>query len=227
MAHITYLYLSLILLFLVHKSHQWNFGRCPSKHYVQSFRDYKWQGKWYEYARKETPIFETYSKCNRFDFGGDMKNSFFSMVVPLTQSLSHIPLEVKKASETDEEYNAHFTWSFKFPLYTSNRDVYILSTNFYDWALVWSCEQYLVWNYQTAWILVRERPPKMMAWVSQAIHKAVGAADLDIKDFTLVSQENCESTSLSDDNGVEAMETFVFPYEGPEENLESDDADNS
>lgn len=80
---------------------------------------------------------------------------------------------------------------------------------------------------ETAWILVREKPPKMMAWVSQAIHKAVGAADLDIKDFTLVSQENCESTSLSDDNGVEAMETFVFPYEGSEENLKSDDADNS
>lgn len=206
MAHMTFLSLSLLLLILVNISHQ-NFGRCPSKSYVKGFPFFQsqFQGVWYEYARKGSPIWGSLTKCNRFEFSENSTDSSFSMVVPLAKCSIKIPLRVDKVVDTEDDFNAHFMWNFKIPLHTVNREVYILSTDFDVYALVWSCKNYLFWNCQTAWILIRDNPSKLQLWVAEYLQKEVAAAGFHIKDFTIISHENCEATSSCAVNGLEAM----------------------
>uniref|UniRef100_A0A8D9EN46 Apolipoprotein D n=1 Tax=Cacopsylla melanoneura TaxID=428564 RepID=A0A8D9EN46_9HEMI len=179
--------LGLFLLVLVHFTHQWNVGRCPTKHYVLSFRPHKWHGSWYEYMRKEAPVWESYSKCNLFNFG-EQNSNLLSISFPLSKTKLNVTIETESIS--GNERDAHYNWKFKFPLFTSEREVYILSTNYYDYALVWSCESYFFFNYQLSWILTREKVPER-PWVLKAIQKSLDLAELDAKDFEKVSHDNC------------------------------------
>ncbi|KAI5704545.1 hypothetical protein M8J76_013762 [Diaphorina citri] len=193
----------LLLLVFVSSSHQWHLGPCPSKHYVQSFRPYYWEGRWFEYLRKETPVWESYSKCNVLDFGSNSNN--LSMVIPVAKTPVRVPLKVKSIS--NEERDAHFNWIFKFPVYTSEKEVYVLATNYYDWAVVWSCQNYYVFNYQSAWILTREKKPSAQ-WVYKAIDKALELADLNIEEFGTVSHDNCPNMTSTD--SYEAEEVGIY-----------------
>ncbi|KAL1457988.1 hypothetical protein WDU94_008165 [Cyamophila willieti] len=181
------LIIGLFLLVLVHLSHQWNFGPCPSKHYVLSFQPERWEGFWFEYMRKEPPVWESYSKCNLFKFGD--QNSTLSMIFPVSNTLLNFPIETESIS--GNERDGHYNWIFKLPLFTSKREVYILSTNYYDYAVVWSCKSYVLFNYQSSWVLTREKDPERSSWVLKAIQRALELGDLEANDFTKVSHDNC------------------------------------
>ncbi|KAK3870477.1 hypothetical protein Pcinc_024303 [Petrolisthes cinctipes] len=130
---------------------------CPNQAVVQNFDSTQYLGLWYE-NQKYPVIFETGGKCitaTYSDNGNNKIGVLNSQRNILTNKVTTITGEAKFTGSTSE---ASLTVSFQgIPFGDGSYNV--LDTDYTSYAIVWSCQDLLLFNTQILWILTREQNP--------------------------------------------------------------------
>ncbi|CAG9840150.1 unnamed protein product [Diabrotica balteata] len=162
-------------------------SRCPSVKVQQNFDVAAYLGKWYE-QEKYPLIFEIGGKCITADYSkrSDGKVEVFNqMKNVLTNSVSSIKGTAELASEKGE---AKLSVTFKTPV-TVTSPYWVLSTDYVNCSVVYSCQTIFGISAHTAWILTRDQHPSQD--IIKTARKVLKDNKIDTSFLIKTDQKHC------------------------------------
>ncbi|XP_033225729.1 lazarillo protein-like [Belonocnema kinseyi] len=163
-------------------------GRCPDLKVVQNFNVEKYMGKWYE-AGRYFVFTEMGGKCAtaKYSLNDDGTiNVLNSQVHALTGKSMNIEGIAEWASESGEG-----KLSISFPNLPAviQGSLWILDTDYESYAVVFSCQDFKLFNTKQAWILTRDRVPSEE--VLQKAYKTFDASGFSRRFLIRTEQKKC------------------------------------
>ncbi|XP_033225728.1 apolipoprotein D-like [Belonocnema kinseyi] len=163
-------------------------GKCPNLKVVQNFDIEKYMGKWYE-AGRYFVLTELGGKCvtSKYSLNDDgtvnVLNSQVNAFTGKSISMEGIVEFVGKSGEGK--------LSISFPKLPSviKGSLWILDTDYSSYAVVFSCQDFKLFNTKQAWILTRDRVPSEE--VLQKAYKTFDASGFSRTFLIRTEQKKC------------------------------------
>ncbi|KAK4328386.1 hypothetical protein Pmani_001214 [Petrolisthes manimaculis] len=159
---------------------------CPNQAVVQNFNSTEYLGLWYE-NQKYPVIFEAGGKCitaTYSDNGNNKIGVLNSQRNILTNKETTITGEATFTGSTTE---ASLTVTFKgIPFGGSYK---VLDTDYTSFAIVWSCQDLVLFNTQILWILTRERNPP--STLIDSVRQTIESRGITLLFMKPTDQTNC------------------------------------
>ncbi|KAM3958993.1 apolipoprotein D [Aphomia sociella] len=167
-------------------------GNCPDVSAMTDFDPSRYTGKWYE-AEKYFFLFEFGGKCVTADY--ETKDDGTLAVVnkqlsSFTGIQSEIDGEATQISRSDEG-----KLSVRFPSLPVNvaAPYWVVDTDYDNYAIIWSCNDFGLFHTRNSWIMTRDRNPQL--FVMEKVYKSLDKNNINRAYFLRTDQSNC-----SDDN---------------------------
>ncbi|XP_065346345.1 apolipoprotein D-like [Cloeon dipterum] len=164
-----------------------SFGRCPKVKIMPNFQPQLYLGNWYEY-KKYFAIFQLGGTCtvaNYVDNGHGVIGVVNKQYNPL---LSRYNTIVGTATLKGEHGEAKL--GVKFPSAGNIESPYwILDTDYVSYAVIFTCNDFGLFNYQFAWVLTREPFPS--DGTIRAADYVLKANGVSLEPFSKTSHKNC------------------------------------
>ncbi|XP_052748798.1 uncharacterized protein LOC113518406 [Galleria mellonella] len=163
-------------------------GNCPDVSAMTDFDPSRYTGKWYE-AEKYFFLFEFGGKCVTANY--DTKDDGVMTVTnkqlsSFTGIQSEIDGEATQISRSDEG-----KLSVRFPSLPVNvaAPYWVVDTDYDNYSIIWSCNDFGLFHTRNAWILTRERNPSLS--VMEKVYKSLDKNNINRSYFLRTDQSNC------------------------------------
>ncbi|KAK3696799.1 hypothetical protein RRG08_016850 [Elysia crispata] len=190
--------LSLILVVATRASHGafvLGLGKCPTVAAQSTLDKAQYLGVWYEYQRFPA-IFEAGLDCTTATYGedgddisvtnaGTLRLELFGNKVVLNENSVE-----GSATIPDPAKPAELQVSFGgFDMGNNSPNYFIQATDYTEYAVVFSCSEFLFVNVQFAWILTRT--PGVAPSNLATLKSNLQAAGVDVSNFKVIDQSGC------------------------------------
>ncbi|KAK9889509.1 hypothetical protein WA026_004790 [Henosepilachna vigintioctopunctata] len=162
-------------------------GPCQHIETVKGFDAARYMGRWYE-AERYFAFFEIGGKCVTADY--QLNNGSVDVFNRQINEGSGEPTSIKGIARivgrSDEG-----KLNVRFPSLPVQFDApyWVLDTDYENYALVWSCVDFGLFNAKNAWILTRARNPTPD--IIQKVHSIADKLHVDRTFFSKTDQSNC------------------------------------
>ncbi|XP_059055032.1 apolipoprotein D-like [Achroia grisella] len=163
-------------------------GNCPDISAMVDFDPTRYTGKWYE-AEKYFFLFEFGGKCVTANF--ETKDDGIMTVTnkqlsSFTGIQSEIDGEATQISRSDEG-----KLSVRFPSLPVNvaAPYWVVDTDYDNYSIIWSCNDFGLFHTRNSWILTRERNPPLS--VMEKVYKSLDKNNINRSYFLRTDQSNC------------------------------------
>ncbi|KAL1457989.1 hypothetical protein WDU94_008166 [Cyamophila willieti] len=166
----------------------WNWGPCPSAKLSPQFHENRFAGSvWYEYKRSSEPKWEAGTECNKLYFNG--VDSVSKLIFRRPDGVDQILIKVDRPSEGLN--NGKMIWEFQFKNSPVKENVQVLATDYYTYALLWSCHNYYLFHTEWAqlWSSSKYYNHNYTDWKVEPVIKLMDSQHK----FKPVNQFNCTS----------------------------------
>ncbi|XP_033226092.1 apolipoprotein D-like [Belonocnema kinseyi] len=163
-------------------------GSCPNLKVVEEFDVRKYLGAWYE-AERYFAINEMGGKCITAKYSlnedGSIKviNSLINIVSGTNNSIEGTAKLVGKSGESK------LTLSFPSLPVQIESSFWILDTDYSNYSVAWSCQDFGLFNTKIAWIFTRERHPENEVLLKA--YEVFNKYDLDKSFLVRTNQKDC------------------------------------
>ncbi|KAK8728944.1 hypothetical protein OTU49_008889 [Cherax quadricarinatus] len=168
-------------------------GRCPVQNVVQNFNAAGYLGKWYEIEKYFT-IFEVGGRCitaTYYDLGTmigvlNQQTSVFGNKVTSIQGQAQFVNPASREAKLSVTFGNSI---FGMLSAGNNGNYWVLDTDYFNYAIVWACQDITFANAQFLWILMRQQKPdpQLLYYVKTVIRQR----GLDVSRLQVTDQTNC------------------------------------
>ncbi|XP_054153595.1 apolipoprotein D-like [Oppia nitens] len=172
---------------------------CPEVKTVDNFDVNRYMGKWYE-IMKYPMLWETGLKCVTQTLMAN-SNGTLSVKNAGVYKLIDYPVSITGLAISNYTDPAKLTVEFKpFPYYTSRSKLWILETDYSNYALAYSCinPPFVPFNIENAWILSRK--PNLNPQIVELLRERLNSINSPSYLLYSTDQSNCPKTSNTDQN---------------------------
>ncbi|ODM90726.1 Apolipoprotein D [Orchesella cincta] len=134
------------------------FGGCPTKRVVEDFDASAYLGRWYE-IEKYYAVFEADGKCIQAYYSDAGNGTIGVMNTQINRKTRRMKSIQGVARFTGSESTAKFGVRFPTVPFVADAPYWVLDTDYKNYSIVWSCNDFAVANFQIVWVLAREREP--------------------------------------------------------------------
>ncbi|XP_065165935.1 apolipoprotein D-like [Atheta coriaria] len=167
-------------------------GPCPDLPTMQYFDPQKYLGKWYE-AERYFALFEFGGKCVTGDYGLTEQGDIV-IINRQTSAITGIESTIEGLGNVLQRSD-HAKLSIKFPslrgFVNFTAPYWILDTDYDNYSLVWSCNNFGMFSTKNAWILTRSRLPSLE--IIGHAYKILDNIGINRAYFIRTDQKNCPS----------------------------------
>jgi len=208
--------LAFSLIFLVSnlqfaRSQEFSFGRCPKFPTVKNFQPERYAGKWFEIGNYFA-FFQLFGKCVTATYTVEPStgygNSGPTIVVfnEAVNQLTGAPIEAKGTAvlndpndpQTPGELVVNFDAQPSFTR-ASSTNYNIIDTDYDNFTIIYTCNDYGFIKSEILWILTRERFPDR--YLIKSLLKKIRKLGLDTRRLKKTDQKNCPNNSYGPPSG--------------------------
>ncbi|CAH0562312.1 unnamed protein product [Brassicogethes aeneus] len=163
-------------------------GSCPDVQTMPDFNLNQFLGKWFE-SERYFAVFEFGGKCVTAEYNlGDsgavtILNKQMSSITGLDSSIEGVGNVVSRDDA------AKLTINFPSLPYNFDAPYWVLDTDYKNYAVVWSCNDFGIFNTRNAWILARSKNPTLP--IIQKAYTALKKNGISRAYFIKTDQKNC------------------------------------
>ena len=173
-------------------------SKCPNIKLQEDFDAERYMGNWYEMVRSNSIRFEKY----------DCVKAHYSFLGNGKVSVSNSQYD----EENDQISGVKGTAVFKGPVakvkfnrFMPAGDYQVVSTDYNNYAIVYSCTSFLFFNFEFVWILTREKSPTKKQFKAYFDILAERIPNYTLNDFHITKQDGTckyseESVEISEQN---------------------------
>ncbi|KAG7310788.1 hypothetical protein JYU34_003609 [Plutella xylostella] len=164
------------------------FGACPDVAVKPDFNPNRYLGKWYE-AERYFAFFELGGKCVTANYG-EKDNGMITVVNKQLSVFSGVKSMIEgEANQVSRSDVGKLAVRFPSLPFNFAAPYWIIDTDYDNYAVVWSCNDYGIIHTENAWILTRERNPQLT--VLEKAYSVLDKNRLNRAYLTRTDQSNC------------------------------------
>ncbi|KAI4494126.1 hypothetical protein M0802_009160 [Mischocyttarus mexicanus] len=165
-------------------------GSCPDVQILTDFDVEKYVGVWYEIEKYFT-VFELGGKCilANYTLNG---NGTVNVINRQISSITGVAMSIEGYARFEGPSNeSKLLVTFPSVPFAGEAPYWVIGTDYENYAVVWSCRNYGIFNAKIVWILARERSPSVA--VMQNAYQVLDRNRISRAYFTRTDQRNCSS----------------------------------
>ncbi|XP_014601794.1 PREDICTED: uncharacterized protein LOC106785667 [Polistes canadensis] len=166
-------------------------GSCPDVQILTDFDLGKYLGVWYE-IEKYFSVFELGGKCVEANYTL-RDNTTVNVINRQISSITGVAMSIEGYARFEGPPNeSKLLVTFPSVPFAGDAPYWVLGTDYKNYAVVWSCRNYGIFNAKIVWILARERSPSVV--VMQDAYQVLDRNRISRAYFIRTDQRNCTVT---------------------------------
>ncbi|XP_020664182.1 apolipoprotein D [Pogona vitticeps] len=179
------LWTSLLGILGVAQGQSFHAGQCPDPPVQQPFHIHKYLGKWYEIEKLPSTFEKGHCIQANYSMKADGRIRVVNQELRMDGSINHIEGEAFGADHNEPaKLHVKFNWMMPAAPY------WVLSTDYKDYALVYSCTPFL-WMFHADYAWILSRTPELHPETVDRLKAVLQSYNIDTTLMRPTEQKNC------------------------------------
>ncbi|XP_015186402.1 PREDICTED: uncharacterized protein LOC107071706 [Polistes dominula] len=163
-------------------------GSCPDVQILTDFDVGKYMGVWYEIEKYFT-VFELGGKCVEANYTAK-DNTTVNVINRQISAITGVAMSIEGYARFQGLPNeSKLIVTFPSVPFAGDAPYWVLGTDYKNYAVVWSCRNYGIFNAKIVWILARERSPSVA--IMKDAYQVLDRNKISRAYFIRTDQRNC------------------------------------